>query len=262
MKKILVIVGILFLLLVIAGVVVAVYFDRIVKAGVESVAPGITQTTVTLAGVSLSPLSGAASLKGLVIGNPPGYTAPEAVRIGRAAVRLEPTSLLHDKVIIRSIELHEPEITFEGNPLGENNLQKILDNVKAKTAADAAGTNAATAKSAGKKLQVDDVVITGAKVNARVRMKLLGQEVNQDFPLTLPELRLSQLGQGPEGITSAELTGKLLDKVKEAALPEIEKLAGDFVKNKATDLLKKATGGSSDAVKKAADRLGDLLKKK
>ena len=97
MKKIIILLGVVLLLLVIAVVVVAVYLDRIVLAGIGRVAPGITQTTVTLEGVSLSPLSGAASLKGLVIGNPSGNPSASAIRLARAAVRLEPASILHEK---------------------------------------------------------------------------------------------------------------------------------------------------------------------
>ena len=253
MKKNLIILGVVFLLLVIAVVVVAVHLDRLVKAGIETAAPGLTQTAVTLEGVSLSLLSGSASLRGLVIGNPSGYSSAQAIRLDKAAVKIEPASLLHEKIIIRSIAVRELEITFEGNPLGENNLKKILDNVNASTAAAASATNAPGAKGAEKKLQVDDLLITGAKVRAQIRTPLL----KQDISLALPDIHLTALGQGPEGITSSALAQEILKQVTDATV----KLLGDSLAGLGKGLLQDAKKNPGEAVKKVTKGLGDLFKK-
>lgn len=63
LKKILLAMILLAVVLGLAAVIVAVaYLDRIVKAGIETVAPKITQTAVTLDGVSISMLSGSVGL--------------------------------------------------------------------------------------------------------------------------------------------------------------------------------------------------------
>jgi uncharacterized protein involved in outer membrane biogenesis len=253
MKKILVILGVLLLLLVIAVVLAGVFLDRIVKAGVETVAPGITQTTVTLDGVSLSLLSGSASLKGLVIGNPQGYTGAQAIRLGKAAISVQPGSILGDKVIVHSIEVREPEISFEGNPLGENNLKKILDNVNAKAAADAATTNAPGAKGAGKKLQVDEFLLAGAKVHALIHTPILSKEIS----ITLPDIELKNLGQGPEGITPAELSQKILTQVTTATFKSL----GDSISGLGKGLLDDVKKSPGDAVNKVTKGLDGLFKK-
>ena len=65
LKKILLIVVILVVVLGIAAVVLAgVFLDKIVKTGVETVAPTITQTTVTLDSVHISLMSGSAAING------------------------------------------------------------------------------------------------------------------------------------------------------------------------------------------------------
>ena len=245
--------GIVFLLLLVALGLAAMYLDRIVKVGVESVAPGITQTSVTLAGVSLSPLSGAASLKGLVIGNPAGYQGAQAIRFGQVAIRVEPASILHDKVIIHAIEIREPEINFEGNPLGENNLKKILENVNAKAAADTATTKVARAKSAGKKLQVDDFLLTGAKVHGQIKTPFLNQEIS----LTLPDIHVSQLGQGPEGITAVELSRKILDQITETTIKSL----GNNLAKTGKNLLQEAAKNPADAANILKHGLNGLFKK-
>ncbi len=253
MKKILIVLGVLLVLVIIGAVVVGLFLDRIVKAGVESVAPGITQTAVTLEGVSLSPLSGSASLKGLVIGNPQGFTGPQAIRLGKAAISVVPSSILGEKVIIHSIEVREPEITFEGNPFGENNLKKILDNVQAKATADAATTNAPGTKGAGKKLQVDDFLIAGAKVHAQIHTPVLTKEIS----LTLPDIHLTNLGQGPEGITPAELTKQVLSQVTASTLKSL----GDSLGGIGKDLLQDVKKNPVDTVNKITKGIGGLFKK-
>lgn len=253
MKKIVVIVGTLLLLLIVVIVVVAMSLDRIVKAGVERVAPGITQTSVTLDGVSLSPISGGASLKGLSVGNPGGYSSAQAIRVGRAAVKIVPASILGDKVVIHSVEVREPEITFEGNPLGENNLKKILDNVSAQAASQTPATNKAAVKSNGKKLQVDDFLITGAKVHAQIKTPILTKEVT----LTIPDIHFSNLGQGPEGITAAELSQKILSQVTTSTITSL----AENVTGLGKDVINGAGKTAVDAVNKIGKGIGDLFKK-
>src|SRR5882724_10565965 len=175
LKKTLLIVVILVVVLGIAGVVlVGLFLDKIVQSGIETVAPTITQTAVTVDGVHISALSGSASIMGFVIGNPDPatYKSANAISLGKAAVSVVPGSIMSDKIVVHSIEVRAPEITLEGNPFSENNLKKLLDNVNAFAGGGAVDTNKAAAtpaeKKAGKKLQVDDFLISGAKVTARI----------------------------------------------------------------------------------------------
>src|ERR1043165_5708931 len=140
-KKILLVAIIAVLALGIAGVIiVGLSLDKIVKKGIETVAPMLTQTPVTVDHVNLSILSGAAGIHGLIVGNPQGYKSTNAISLGKAAVSISPGSLLSDKIVVRSVEVIAPEVTLEGNPFGENNLQKILDSVNA-VAGSAKGTS-------------------------------------------------------------------------------------------------------------------------
>lgn len=123
----------LVVLLVIVVIVAGLSLGKIVKAGVETVGPKITQVPVTVDAVNLSLLTGAARIQGLVVGNPEGYKSPQAISVGVVAVGVNPLSVISDKIVIRSIEVRSPEITFEGNPFSGNNLTKIRDNVTAAT---------------------------------------------------------------------------------------------------------------------------------
>ena len=63
-------------------------------------------------------------------------------------------------------------------------------------------------KKPAKKLEVDDFLITGAKVHAN-----LTGLVNKELTLTLPDIHLTDLGKGPDGITAADLTKKVLTAI-------------------------------------------------
>jgi hypothetical protein len=101
MKKLFIkILVVLAVLVVVAIVGIALLLDSIVKKGVETVGPRVTQVEVKLDGVSLSMFSGKGEIKGLVVGNPAGYNSPTAIKVGKAGVVVNPRSVLSDKVII------------------------------------------------------------------------------------------------------------------------------------------------------------------
>ncbi|HEX9047321.1 MAG TPA: hypothetical protein VF988_09870 [Verrucomicrobiae bacterium] len=273
MKKKIIIGGVVFVLLafVVAVIAIGTHLGEIVKSGVQTVGPKITQTTVTVDAVNITILSGSAQMKGFVLGNPRGYQTPQAISVGIAAVSLSPGSLLKDKIVVHSIELRSPEITFEGNPLGENNLMQILHNVNGGAAAVDASTNAPAAatpaeKKAARKLQVDDLVIAGAKVHAS-----LPGILNRPVDLTLPDIHLTNLGAGPDGITAADLAQKVLSAITDntvkavtVAATEIGRDAANAAKSTAREIVNGALSGTNnvgESVDKLKKGLGGLLGK-
>jgi len=253
-KKILLGVGIgLLVLIVVAVIVVGLSLDKIVKAGVERIGPKITQTTLTVDVVNVSLLTGSASVKNLVVGTPEGYKAPNAISLGLTAVSVSPMSVLSDKIVVKSVRVESPEITFEGS-LSGNNLSKLMDNVNgvAKNGGPEPANKTATASSQpGKKFEVDDFLITGAKVHGTLIL-FGGKEVTIPS-LTLPDIHLTDLGKGSEGITPTELTKQVLNEVVRDTLKAVE--------NAATDLGKDAGKAVGAGVNKITTGLGGLLKK-
>ena len=141
---------VLVVLIVVAVIVAGLFLGNIVKAGMETVGPKITQVPIKVDAVHLSLLTGSAKIEGLVVGNPEGYKTAQAISVGVAAVGVKPLSVLSDKIVVRSIEVRNPEITFEGNPFSGNNLTKIRDNVNAATASSQQPATNQTAQAAGK----------------------------------------------------------------------------------------------------------------
>lgn len=248
-KKILLLTGLGLLVLIVVGVIiVGLFLGNIVKAGINTVGPKITQTPLTVDAVDVSLLTGSASVKNLVLGNPAGYKAPNAISVGVAAVSVSPMSVLSDKIVVKSVRVEAPEITFEGNPLGQNNLKKIEDNVNAATASlqSSSSTNKAAQTAApakpGKKLEVDEFIITGAKVH-----------LGTGTTLPLPDIHLTDLGKGTDGITPADLTKTVLSEVISGTLKAVAK--------DATNLGKGAENVGKEGVNKITTGIGGLFKK-
>lgn len=241
---------VLVVLIVVAVVAVGFFLDSIVKKGVETIGPEVTKVSVKLDGVSLSLLSGSGKIKGLVVGNPEGYKAPQAISVGLASMSVSPASVLSDKIVIRSIHVESPDITIEGG-LKENNLTKILDNVNAYTGSSGeskpSGGQEPKEKKPAKKLEVDDFMVTGAKVH-----------LGTGPAISLPDIHLKDLGKGSDGITAADLTKQVISEVLGHTLTAA---AGNL-----TEMGKGAIEGAGKEAGKAAEKvgksLGDIFKKK
>ena len=129
-KNFWIVVIVLIVLFIAVAIGVGLNLGPIVKIGMEQVGPKITQVSIKVDAVDVSLLTGSAKVKGLVVGNPDGYTTPQAISVGTIAVSVDPFSVMSDKFVVHSVQVESPEITFEGG-LTRNNLTKILDNVNA-----------------------------------------------------------------------------------------------------------------------------------
>ena len=254
MKTLLKIVGVLIVLLVLVIAGSLYFLGTIVKTGVEKAGPRVTKTDVKLSSAKLSVFSGSGELKNFVIANPEGYKTPSAIQVGSVAVNVQPGSVMSDKVVVHSVKVLQPEITFEGD-LSGNNLSKLLDNIKSSSEQDKQATNKKE-KSSEKKFQVDDFLITGAKVH--LSTSLLG---GRSGTVSVPEIHLTNLGQGTNGITAAQLAEKVFSVLKEDALKAVTAEIGNLGKG-ATDLIKGAGTNAVPSVEKATKGIGDLFKKK
>lgn len=245
---------VLVILVVLAGVAAVLSLDSIIKKGVETIGPQATKSDIKLDGVTISILSGNGALKGLFVGNPGGYTTPSAIKVGRVSVSLKPKSVLSSKIVVRSIEVVQPEITFEGDLRG-NNLSKILENVQAYAGAEKQAVQQGQ-KPAGKKLQVDELTISGGKID--MSTSLLG---GKSASVPLPDIHLENLGTGPDGITPGDLTEKVFQAVLASTTRAVAERLANLGKN-VTGTVKDAGQGAAGTVDKAAKGIGDLFKKK
>lgn len=208
---------------VIVGALLFVFSPgNVIKKGLASGGPKVTGTSLQVADASISWLTGKGEVKGLLLGSPEGFKAGSAVEIPVAVVAIRPTTVFSDKLVIKSIEVDTPFITYEGSLAGSN-LTRIQENIAAFVDRLPKAGGPATGASGGKKLQVDEIVIRNAKV--KLALTVLG---GRGANISLPEIRLTNLGQGPDGITGAEILKVVWDNLVKATTEKVAGPLGGF----------------------------------
>ncbi|MBU0501581.1 MAG: hypothetical protein KJ558_07915 [Gammaproteobacteria bacterium] len=238
--------------------------NNLIVEAVETYAPPITKTSVTLDSSSVSFLSGEGSLSGLRIGNPEGYKSGELFKLNKIEVAIDLETITQDVIVIRRIDIITPELTYEkGGPAGSN-VEQLVRNIKSFTAAkgkEAPPAAAATAekgvgqgqaKAVEKKVIIDLVSIRDGKVNASLPM------VDQWVQAGLPEISIRNIGRNAGGVTPEEAMKIVMSNVlilanKAVAIP-LDELKGRVVDQVQEELGKKVPG-LSDSLK------GDVGKK-
>jgi hypothetical protein len=255
MKKIivrLIIALVVVVILVVLGV--GFFLDQVIKTGVETIGPKVVKVDVKLQSVSLSLFSGHGALKGLRLGNPAGYATPYAITVGEASLALTPKSLLSDKIIVKSIKVQGPEITYETN-LKDSNLGKIVADMQG--APGGAQKEPAQPKEAkpAKKLEVDEFIITGGRIHVSVTVLNGGTAT-----VPLPDIHLKDLGTGPDGITPEDLAIKVMGEIEQGTVKAAAGAVSDIAKG-ALYIAKDPRSAGSNAVQSVTKGLGNLLKK-
>jgi hypothetical protein len=259
MKKLIKIVIILVLVLIVVALLAVHFFmDTAITKGFNAVGPTITKTDTHIDGASLSIFSGSGKMKGLFIGNPQGYTGA-AMQVGSSSFAVQPSSILSDKIIVKSVKIEGPELSLESD-LSSVNLKKLLNNIQGGASKETPkeAQPKETSSKANKKLQVDEFVITGTKLHVSLKAPIVGQK---SATVPVPDIKLPPMGQGPDGVTVAEVSSMALQKLLEAAIAEGEKVVSDMVKG--GQFLGKDLGtNNTSTIQNATKGIGDLLKKK
>jgi hypothetical protein len=273
MKKLLkILIGlfvVLFVLFVVALLIVGAHLGDIAKAAINDFGPKITQTPVSVDTVSVSLLGGSAGVKELLVGNPQGYTAPQILNLSNAVVSLVPGSVMSDKIVVRSIEVRGLNVSFEGNPIGENNLTKLMANVDSASHSSNPTTNTtvspANPAKPAKKFEVDDLVISGVKVDAAISIPGI---INQQVNLPIPDIHLSNLGTDADGITAADLSKKILSEITVDTLKALVTYVGGLgkditnaAKGAAKELLQNGSSLGTNGVNQIKQGIGNLFGK-
>jgi len=199
MKKALKLIALLMVLVLMLGIAALLVFPgRIIKSSIETFGPKLTGAPVTVEAVHLSLRTATLTVKDLLIGNPEGFKTDSAISLHRVHIVLDPRSVLTDTIVVREVVIDAPQITYELGLTGSN-IGKLLDNMAAAAGDKAAESEKAATEDAGpgKKVVIDHVLVSGAKV--RLSAKLAG---GLAAPIPLPKVELHDVGREKEGGTS------------------------------------------------------------
>ena len=229
MKTLIKVGAIVILLIVVAAVVVGMYLNSIIKAGVEDVGPKITGTTIKLDAVDLSLLSGKVRVKGLVVGNPKGFQTASAFKLADSKIGVDLKSALSNKLVIEQILIDGPEVTYESGPSGSN-ISKIQENVaafaKSVTPKDTATSKSQRKDQTQKKVQINDFIFKSGKVTMSASM-LTGKPLT----ISLPDIRLRDIGKESGGVTPETAAAEVFKAIDKSVVQSVSKGAAEAAKS-------------------------------
>ena len=225
------------LLMVVLMIVVLSNLDRGIKTVVETIGPELTGSEVTLSSVDLSLTDAKGSFSGLRVGNPQGFAAADAFKLGLISFAMDAEHLADNTIVIDSLRIVAPEITMERAD-GRSNLDQIQANIADYLGADSGQESADTE---GKKFIIRDLRITDAVVHYAI----LG---GKGLDLELPDLHLTDIGgsaEGGDGVSGAEAAAEIIGAITRAAgkavsqsgaIKDMGKSLEDQIKEKAGSL--------------------------
>lgn len=184
--------------------------DFVVKTAIERFAPDMLGASVRVREVRISTADGRGALRGIEIGNPPGYSSPRSLRAGSIAVGVEPATIGSDLVVIREIVVDAPEITYEVKD-GTNNLEAMRRNVEAylrRTGGEPARRGEGAGQPPGRRYVIGRIAMRGARVTM-THPHLAGGGLTLD----LPDLDLRDIGKRSGGVTAAEAAAIVINAI-------------------------------------------------
>ncbi|MFH1498088.1 MAG: hypothetical protein ABII82_09720 [Verrucomicrobiota bacterium] len=242
-KKLIILLGILIFLLVVAVVAVGFFIGPIVTKTVNSIGPRVTGTKVELASSDISLLTGGGALKGLFVGNPEGWKSDKAFYLAEIRLKLEPSSLLSDVIVVDEVFIDGPEFVYESNLRSSNIgvLQKqIQENLAKFSGAAEQPAEPAAESGPAKKFMLKSFRLQGGTVT----LGLGGAGVT----VPMPPVTITDLGVAEGGITADQAVGAIIRAV----------LAN--VSQAATEALIQGGGGGAEGIKDATKGLSDGIK--
>jgi len=257
--------GIICVLLAAAVFYLLSNLDRIVAAAIEKYGSNATGTSVKVSSVRIRLNAGEGSVSDLRVGNPRGFSTPNAVSLGNISIAVDTGSLTGDPVVIDKISVSSPRITYEINRSGVSNINEIRKNIETSGKTGASGNaDAGGGSKEGKKLLIRSLVIEGGEVAVQVAA-LSGDPLSA----SLPRMELKNIG-GKGGSTPSEIAEQILGPLmKQAGVAASGTGIGQYLGKQAEEVQKaleekarqKLGGTGTEAAKGAEEAVKKLFGK-
>ncbi|MFA6287861.1 MAG: hypothetical protein WC661_10800 [Opitutaceae bacterium] len=210
MKKLLVILGVLFGLVLIGGIVLTFTLGPIITKSVNTFGPKITGTKVTVDSVSVSPFTGSFTMSGLFVGNPEGWKSDKAFYMGKVHVSVAPLSLpgalLGGHAVIKEVLIDSPEFVYE-TKLVSSNIGDLLKNIEKATGGTADKPVEKSTEKPAKPIKFE--VKSFRLQNAKVTLGVSGTAAT----LPMPPITITDLGTKEGGITPDQAAAKVVTNI-------------------------------------------------
>ena len=187
-------------------------------------------------------MTGRGTLRGLVIGNPKGWSENNLGALGKIHIDVAPFSILGDHIVVNEIEIEAPEFNYE-TKLIASNVKDLLKNIEQVTGSwDKAGEPVAKS---GKPIKFE--VKHFRLKNGRVRLGV----GTAAMTVPMPPIELSNLGTKEGGITPDQLVHAVMRSVTSSIVSATVQAAGQIGST--------SGAAAAEGVKKAGDAIRGLF---
>ena len=251
MKKFLIILIIIVALIVGGGVALLSSVNTLLVKAVNTYGPELTQTSVHLDKADISFLDGKGTLQGLTIGNPVGFKGKDAFSLDTIYAELDTGTLTDDVVIIQRIEMVAPRILYE-RTLTSDNIQTLIRNIKAATQSGSSKPDAAqsTSQAGSTRVVIKELIIRDGTIS------IILPGISKPLSLTLPEIRLQNIGEEQGSTTIADVTVLILQRISDTVLHSAKLTEG-----KAGDLVRETGSALGGKLNDVTQQFGNLFGK-
>ncbi len=257
-------------LILVAAIAAAIYYlftnlDAIVEAAIEKYGSEAVKTSVQVDRVAIRLTEGLATVSGLSIANPEGFSLPQAFSLGEIAVGIDLARTDKQLIAIDLISIESPKVFYEINADRKGSLNVLKDNLGLGGGPDASASSGSTAESgqAPLKLSIGRFVFKDASLQARI-VPIQGKT----YDLKLPTLTLNNLQGTPDQI-ARQLLDRLIEHAKseirkqglDRELAEIKAKAQQRIDEEKARLQQQADERIDQEKQEAEDKLKDLLRR-
>lgn len=261
MKAIKILVGLLLVLVLVAAIAVfwlANNLGAIVKTVMEDEGSKALGTELRVDHVAISLLGGSATIQGLTIANPSGFSESQLFVLNDISVALDVASLLEQRVDVTQVLIDGGKVVVEQKG-PTTNVQQVMKQLQAKQpkASKPAATAEQSTAGAG---EAPQVLIRVHDFEFANNSMLFATEAYGKHELSAPAIKLSNIG-GEAGVPPEQLAAAfmqpLLKQINQAAKQSLEQLAREKAKQK---LLEKEDELKAKADEKLGEGAGEALR--
>ncbi len=232
----------------------AVYYilsslDGMVETAIETYGSQATQTAVQVESVKIVLQDGSGAVRGVTVDNPQGFVTLHAFSLGEIATQVDLKSLSEEVTVIEHITVRAPQVFFELNGAGKNNLAEL----KQQLASSSSGSSASTAnKKSGTepRLIIRKLLFADGNIHAKV------VPLDKEYELKLPTIEITNLG-GKNGATFSQIADQVLKVLTDKALNAVKKEGIDQYKAQLEGEINKQLQAEQEELE---EQVGDKLK--
>jgi len=256
--KALKIIGILFLILVIAIAGITYYGYQhsgdLIKEAVEKYGSEAVGTQVTLNKAKLSfdkDTNSSLTLSGLTIANPSGFNSNYALELDTISVQLQLTSQNEKLIVIDTILMSGADIIAEEKNLNTTNLTTLANNLSQEEVSNETTTSSSSSA------DVPNIIVKSFQFKD-ASIDLISKELG-NRTVKMPDFSVQNLG-GVKGLPPEALATALMNEILDQATSAVKKETQDAAKKKVRSEIKDQINEKlSDEEKDKLDSLKSLL---